>query len=376
MNIETVIYSYTTICCGMIVFNILCSVYHVFQERRILRYGYRLEVLMRDGVRRTILNETLEANDLNGLGKRLKNTDQLVAFDRVMQQLLEENESAARRYLLALEPMFEILCSHYRTGEGVETAYYCYLLGRYFKGIRKMPPKIGDFLRGRLYSASLYCRQNAIGAISAIGDQASLLEGLMILNRRPGSYHDKSISEALLPFGGDRAALLEGLWLHFEGYDQPMQLAILNYIRLSGGGCDPQMLGFLDDETADTELRLAAIRYFGRYPNAEAKSRLIKLLSDFRYERWEYAAVSATSLAAYSGHDVVEALKAALYSRDWYVRYNASASLERMGLDAEQLSDVLSGSDRYAREILQYRLDTRRARQSQMTEPEEVLVYD
>ena len=47
-------------------------------------------------------------------------------------------------------------------------------------------------------------------------------------------------------------------------------------------------------------------------------------------------------------------------SPNWYVRYNASASLEAHGLDYEQLLQVIAGEDRYAREMLVYRLETRR----------------
>lgn len=50
----------------------------------------------------------------------------------------------------------------------------------------------------------------------------------------------------------------------------------------------------------------------------------------------------------------------AMHSPNWYVRYNASASLEAHGLSYEEMMDVLSGNDRYAREMLNYRLESKR----------------
>ena len=57
---------------------------------------------------------------------------------------------------------------------------------------------------------------------------------------------------------------------------------------------------------------------------------------------------------------MVDALIQAMYSPNWYIRYNASSSLEAHGLSYEALFQILSGEDRYAREMLNYRLETRR----------------
>ena len=54
------------------------------------------------------------------------------------------------------------------------------------------------------------------------------------------------------------------------------------------------------------------------------------------------------------------ALIHAVHSANWYVRFNAANSLEALHLDYTDLIDVLSGSDRYAREMIMYRLDFER----------------
>ena len=58
----------------------------------------------------------------------------------------------------------------------------------------------------------------------------------------------------------------------------------------------------------------------------------------------------------------MDTLKQALHNPNWYVRFNAAKSLEAFHLAYWELGDVMEGSDRYAREILQYQRDLDEAR--------------
>ena len=46
-----------------------------------------------------------------------------------------------------------------------------------------------------------------------------------------------------------------------------------------------------------------------------------------------------------------------MYSSNWYIRDNASDSLVRIGRDSVLLQEILQGTDRYAKDMLQYKLD-------------------
>lgn len=95
------------------------------------------------------------------------------------------------------------------------------------------------------------------------------------------------------------------------------------------------------------------------YPHPPALPILLRFVRDPDPLRWEYAAISASALARYSGGEVVEALLQAMRSPNWYVRCNASESLEAHQLSDTDLLEVTAGSDRYAREMLLYRLEAR-----------------
>ena len=112
-------------------------------------------------------------------------------------------------------------------------------------------------------------------------------------------------------------------------------------------------------------MRYACIRYLGRYPYGPAYETLLELAECRNDARWEYAAIASTALCAYPGDETIERLKRNLYSRNWYIRFNASKSLERMGLTYLDLIDVMEGHDRYATEILRYRFDIRNLTQKE-----------
>ena len=84
---------------------------------------------------------------------------------------------------------------------------------------------------------------------------------------------------------------------------------------------------------------------------------------DTKEQRWEYAAIASSALVLYPSQQSIELLKRNLNNSNWYIRFNASQSLEQFGLSYTDLIDVFDSNDRYAREILQYRLDQRNAKQ-------------
>jgi hypothetical protein len=59
-------------------------------------------------------------------------------------------------------------------------------------------------------------------------------------------------------------------------------------------------------------------------------------------------------------------LKELLCDRNWYVRYNAANSLERLGVRYEEMIDIFEGRDRYAAEMLRYHLDRKKLKETEV----------
>ena len=63
-------------------------------------------------------------------------------------------------------------------------------------------------------------------------------------------------------------------------YSPHTQLAILNYIRFRSGDYQREMYEIMMDKKAHKELRLAAIRYCGKYPYEPAYGPLLAFVED------------------------------------------------------------------------------------------------
>lgn len=363
MNIETLIYAYLAICTSMIVFNCAC----IFAFRRrgemLEKRSSRLEEQITVQMGRIKRGEPVEEGHRDFLRKKLSRTNHMMAFDETLGRLLGQEPETVEQYLREIRPVFTCLAIENRYHSPMKMTYFAYVVKKY-RVIEGTPANvILDVMMKLLQEPSLYCRESALQAIYSAGDCGSVLRALREVDRNPRFHHAKLLTDGLLTFGGDREQLAAALWRTFDSFSVQMRVVILDYFRFSGRNVREELLQLLADNQQDDEIRFSCIRYFGKYPYEPAYPLLLSFVEDRTAHRWEYAAIAATALAAYPGQRSIEALKRNLSSSNWYVRFNAAKSLETFHLTYIELSDVLDGNDRYAREILQYQLDLENARE-------------
>lgn len=361
MRAEMLIYIYGAICLSMIGFNLL---YNLAMKRREPRLEKQCEKMKSEVMRQLDAirkSGAVQPDHLHNLQRRLQKLKNLMAFDRVMQPLCEgARDDAVTQYLAQIRPAMLYLADCYRRRDATQAAYFAFLLSRYI--IKKQMPidSIQDVLLGYIQKQNLYCSVNALQALCAFGDARHVLAALKLLDASPVFMHEKILTESLLSYAGDHDDLIRLLWMDIDAHSEQMQLAILNYIRFKTDGYQQEMFAVMQDEGKDKELRLSAIRYLGRYTYEPALDALIAFASDRDLSNWEYATVSLSSLVRYPGDRVMDTLKAALHSSNWYIRQSAALSLEARGVDYSSMMDVIAGNDRYAREMVTYRLETQR----------------
>ena len=297
--------------------------------------------------------------------KKLSNVHNLMAFDRTLESILANDEPAITVYMGLLQPVMLYLAELYQKRDNLQSAYFAYFIGKHnFENYMNMDD-IQSLMVEYMIKDSLYCRINTLQALYTFGDEESVAEAISILDRSDSFMHEKILTDGLLTYTGDHDKLIHNLWGRIESFSERVQLSILNYIRFKSGDYCEKMLSIMQDESKDKEIRLSAIRYFEKYIYEPAKELLIAFASDKNPINWEYAAISTTSLAGYEGEDVLNVLMEAMHSSNWYVRYNASISLENHKLNYRDLIEVVGGKDRYAREMIMYRLDSRRIEQEE-----------
>lgn len=362
MGSEVILYFYGAVCLSMLAFNIVFSAYMRAGDLRLERKTAKLSAMVSVQLERVRNGLPVEKRHLSALSRRLSRVRNLLAFDRALEQLPRE-EPAIERYLHQMEPVILYLSTVYRRRENTQAAFFCYFLAQH-RILRQMPmDEIQHIVISFMEKDSLYCRVNALKALCAFGSAETVVDTLLRCDGQSGFLHAKVLVETLLSFGGDARELIRLIWSRFSRFSVPMQRALLDYIRFKSGDYGVQMLDILLDRRRDKELRLAAIRYFGRYPSPEAQAALLGFIQDPDPAQWEYAAISASALASYPDAEVTAALANATHSANWYVRYNAAASLERRRLSYEDLIVHIGGNDRYAREMLTYQMESRKLKE-------------
>lgn len=350
--IETLIYVYLAICVSMIIFNIVCIYYFHRRDKMILRRNKRFveEILTQ------IQLEKPDKKHCKKLTKKLTNINYLMAFDEALEIAYEKEPEKMKTYMEQLSSIFLYLTLEYLKKEKMKAAYFPYIIKKY------------DILQGRnitlftnamlelVKDENLYCRENALQALYSIGNADSILEALKILDSSNFYHHSKMIYDGLLLFEGNREELDAKIWECFFSFSITMRTTLLNYFRFSSGDYCEQILRIMINKEEDNEIRYACIRYFTKYPYEPA----LAFLYDFAEQDqtfWEYTAITASALASYPSDKTINLLKELLCDENWYVRYNAAESLDKLGLRYEDLIDIFEGKDRYASEMLRYRFD-------------------
>lgn len=361
MGAEYVLYFYGIVCCGMIVFNVAYAILLRGNDSRMKRRILVLREATERQLERLERGETLDERYVRKLRRKLCRVRNLIAFDRVLRELDQNGGTPAlHTYRTQLQPCFLYLAFVYRKRETTQAAYFSYFLSRYMEQAHMPIQTMQEVLLSFIGRNDLYCRVNGLQALYTFGSVDHILAALSLQDQGSVFLHEKILTEGLLSFTGDHQELIARLWERLDTFTPRTRLAILNYIRFQSGDYGAEMFVIMENPTRDKELRLSAIRYFGRYSHPEALEPLLAFVRDDDPEHWEYATVSASALAHYSGQQVIDALKGALHSSNWYVRAAASASLEALGVNYEDMIDIVTGNDRYAREIMTYRLEARR----------------
>ena len=359
MGSEVLIYAYGLVCLSMLAFNLLYALYLRAGERRTARRVKSVGALAGPAVAALEADGALPRAHLPRLEARLLRVNALLAFDDYLKTLPEDR---AGRYLGSIASIFPRLAQEYYKREETQGAYFCRFVAEHgacfgderLALARRITPFVGR--RG------VYSRVNALKALCALGDADTLLDSLLYLGRddvESLNVDGRVIVETLMGYGGDVGAFISKIWERLDRFPVGAQRVLLDYIRFRSGGYRDEMLGILLDDGRDRELRFAAIRYFGRYTDERARRRLLDFVSDTDPGRWEFAAISASSLAGYPGEDTVRALSGAMHSPNWYVRFNSASALEQLGFTYDDLIGSAAGNDRYAREMLTYRLEMR-----------------
>lgn len=362
MSVELMIYVYLFVCLAMIVFNIITAIVLKRKDKKTVRvsqnFAYRVEIQFE----RVKNGEPCDESHKRYMQKKLKKIGNMAAFDKMLESAYLDDPVTVKKYLCELDRVFIFLCAVYSGKDRIETAYFPYIVKKYRLIAFRTLPTVIETMLSLLDEPSIYCRENAMQALYTCGDSDCIIKALEKIDKSDLYYNGKLITDGMLNFSGSNKELIGKIISRFETFSTDMKITLLNYIRFSSPDYCKFAYSLLCDENQNDEIRYCAIRYLGKYRYDDAYNKLCYLAKNNNEEKWQYSAIASSALATYPFEKTVELLKENLYSYNWYIRFNSAESLERLGMSYVDLADILDGNDRYASEILRYRLQRKERR--------------
>lgn len=365
MTIQTMLYIYLAICVSMIVFN--CGYAVVFREQSSARVKIKRSFVkeMENELERVEKGKPVTREHKKHLRRTVRKANGLLAVDELFAEYIQKDKALFAGYIK--EVSYEILVLFWgrRYKSGAKQALLTYFTSKYhLLKNRPMDFVLNTMLERTIWN-DVYCRENALEVIYSSGRCDYMLRALKYIDEMEGYHNGKMLTDGLLTFAGDKEELRALLWKHFESFSPEMRVNLVNFFRFGGFHMEEELLKLMNDAMEDDEIRFSCIRYFGKFYYEPAYRTLISFSEQTAGRRWEYAAIANTALAAYPCERTIQALKQSLSSPNWYIRLNAAKSLEALDFNYMDLIEVIDGNDRYAREIMQYCLDLRMAKQGE-----------
>lgn len=357
MIVPIVLGFYVLVCVSVVLFNCWTALNELLMRRSFTRRKKRYRRWFQSAGEKYLSLSPEQHRDMaRRMASALFSSGRVIAFQAAMEELeAEEPQRFAACASLPAEIVRELFPS-FADSSDMKRAYYSYLVAR-FHMMRLAPSeRVTEFLLRQIREGkSLYNIENALRAVYSSDRIPLTLEALGVLDGEGELFlHEKLLVDGLLTFP-HCDALIAALWKQFDAYSPQMQRLLLDFIRFASGAWGEEMLALLE-RTEELELKIACLRYFGKYPDERFRAPLYRHTAESAAAEWELCAACMTVLASYPGGETVALLKQGLRSRNWHVRYNAAMSLRTLQVDAAQVQDILTGDDRYAREMLQYRL--------------------
>jgi hypothetical protein len=268
-------------------------------------------------------------------------------------------EQYFNEYIRQTAPTMVSLTSAYRKKDNIVHTFYIFTLKKYGYLRQFHTSELVANLQDLLDRGDSACAEGVLLAIYQIGDPQITLEVLRQVDKAERFLHPKIISDGLLSFSGNTQELHSLILDHLLSFTEQMQVNLLNYLRFSGVEHCERILQLLQSEKTYDETRFSCIRYFGKYHYPPAYDLIARFAAGEAGGCIEYAIVALSVLRHYPHPRTTEILRTQINSSNWFVRYNATESLECLGLEYQDLIDIFDGSDRFARDMLQYQFDQR-----------------
>lgn len=357
-NVNVLLYLYLIVCVLLILFNIFYIFYADQIKKGISREAGNWVSAIRKELE-NIDNKCVSYTHLQKIKKSCSHTNGLLAYYRAIESLKTEEDLLPKLviYMMECKQAYEDIAIKFINKEDMDKAFMAYFISATYPAYENSYQHIYIILKKYADDSSIYCRENILKALYALGDSDILYDFLKLIDKNEMYHNKKLLTDGLCVFNGDKEALAELLWSHHNDFSEVTLLSIIGFITLISDDYCETFYNFMQKKSTTLEEKLACIRYFRKHKY----EKVVPLLYQYMGEENDtnVSIVTASVLSAYKSDETFKVLKKAITSRNWYIRLNAANSIVDISSDAEAIKDVLSVNDKYAKEVLIYVLEER-----------------
>lgn len=283
--------------------------------------------------------------------ERLSHVNQLTAFHAVLKE--QAIDQTLKTYKSAIESVIKKLVVTYEKRDDMQRAYLAYFISQHADGVWEDAVIYRTLFR-YLDAPNIYLRENVLKAFYQQQNPEWIVKAFEVLSKQHIVHNQKLIQDGLLSYPYDKQLLTQVLINHYKSFNESVNLGVIGFITYETDAYKDRFFEWIQGSNLPLEIELKLFRYFKKYPDNRLKPHLFQALKSQQVEK---RIVAADVLAEYCCGDVIAVLKVALNDPNWYVRRNASRSLLKTEVTMPDLLEVLTGKDRYAKEMLRYYLE-------------------
>jgi len=286
--------------------------------------------------------------------KRLSNIEELIAYFHALQHRKSESLEAYNNYAHKQHEAFQKLADRYKKKSSTERACYANFICDFPDLAGNPYGHMVDILISYIDNSTVHCRMSVLRVLCSIGSTHGIVNALQVINDKHLFVHKQLLTDELLNFKGDKEILGAYLWSGALHWNDNIADSVVQFITRFSDSYNEVFLPVLQNSSIGAEVRIAIIRYYGKYVCEAAQPTLIGFITE--PTNINLACEAAFALALYPTYDTITALKSALYRPEWNLRYSASLALIKMKNTIDLLS-ALENESNYATELVTYMLE-------------------
>ena len=309
------------------------------------RKNHRLEKWIRKEIALKRKTGSFSSDFISNVSPLLSKTKNLIT----LHSELENAPDAAEWFRTVILSKIDV----YLKKTEYEQAFYTYVISLFDYRDEPVPPNFANQFLSFLNSKSLYTFSNAMNAIYRFGQVRLLLLGIDKANEKGQFYHKKLLVDGILSSTVDQTALSTELVKRFHHYSPYIQECLLDVFRMGGANTSDLCIELITDSNTNEQVRFCAMRYFIKHPDPSSRALFMDILRNEEVV-WVEQMLAIQALGHYHDDETYQAIKDKVTSQHWHVRIKAVAYLHDLGINREDIYEILQMQDKYASEALLY----------------------